>query len=94
MAGGGLFFGLLSHLLALARGQGPDRGLIFADIRNRASRRAIEKAGFEIVQAVSRLELFGLTGVWLRRRRASSSPVTLVRSRMTLSHEDDDRPGA
>ena len=92
--GRGLFFGLLSGLLAHARGQGFDRGLIIVDTRNRASRRVIEKAGFEIVQAVTRLELCGFTRLWFRRRRASSYRVTLVRSSMTFSHEEGDRPDA
>jgi GNAT superfamily N-acetyltransferase len=92
--GRGLFFGLLSRLLAQARSRGFDRGLIIVDTRNRASRRVIEKAGFEIVQAVTRLELCGLTKLWFRRRRASSYRVTLVRSSMTVSHEEGERPGA
>lgn len=92
--GRGLFFGLLSRLLALAHNRGFRRGLIFVDTRNRASRRVIEKAGFEIVHAVSRLELCGFTRLWVRGRRASSSRVTLVGNSMTFGHEDDDRPGA
>jgi len=91
--GRGLFFGLLSRLLALARSRGFDRGLIIVDARNRASRRVIEKARFDVVQTVSCLNLCGRPRLWCRRRRGSS-PVTLVRNSMMSGHGDDHRPGA
>jgi GNAT superfamily N-acetyltransferase len=88
--GRGLFFGLLSRLLVLAQSEGFHRGLIIADTRNQASRWVIEKAGFELVQAVSRLELWGFTQLWFRRRRALSDPVTLVTSRHAIRSEAED----
>ena len=74
--GRGLFSAMISPLLALARSRHRKRALIFVDAGNRASRRAIERAGFEIVHTVSRVELCGLTRLWFRGPR--SSRVTLV----------------
>jgi len=74
--GRGLFSAVISPLLALARSRRRSRALIFVGAGNRASRRAIERAGFEIVHTVSRVELCGLTRLWFRGPR--SSRVTLV----------------
>ncbi len=74
--GRGLFSAVIASLLALARSRGRKRALIFVGAGNRASRRAIERAGFEIVHTVSRVELCGLTRLWFRGPR--SSRVTLV----------------
>lgn len=74
--GRGLFSAMIAPLLALARSRRRKRALIFVDAGNRASRRAIERAGFEIVHTVSRVELWGLTHLWFRGPR--SSHVTLV----------------
>lgn len=77
--GRGLFSAVLAHLLAFAHARGRKRALIFVRARNRASRRAIERAGFEIVHTVSRVELCGLTRLWVRGPRSPSSRITLVR---------------
>jgi GNAT superfamily N-acetyltransferase len=74
--GRGLFSAVISPLLALARSWRRSRALIFVGAGNRASRRAIERAGFEIAHTVSRVELCGLTRLWFRGPR--SSRVTLV----------------
>jgi len=76
--GRGLFRALLLHLVAFASARGRARALIFATSGNRASCRAIERAGFEIVRSVSRVELFGLSILWPPRSRAPASRVTLV----------------
>jgi RimJ/RimL family protein N-acetyltransferase len=76
--GRGLFPAMLFRLLAYARAQGWERALIFVLTDNRASRRAIEKAGFELFQTVSRVELGGLRHLLFRRPRASRARVTLV----------------
>ena len=76
--GRGLFPAMLFRLLAYARVQGCHRALIFVLTDNRASRRAIEKAGFELFQTVSRLEIGGLRRLLFRRRRGSRARVTLV----------------
>jgi GNAT superfamily N-acetyltransferase len=77
-----LFPALLSRLLAFASAQGRKRALIFADSRNTPSCRAIERAGFELVQAVSWLEVCRLARLWLRGPRARSSRVVLVRDHL------------
>ena len=77
--GRGLFLAVLSHGLALARTWGAKRALIFADTKNAASRRVIERAGFEIVHTVSRVALWRLTRLWFRGGRPVSSRVTLVK---------------
>ena len=74
--GRGLFLAVISPLLALARSRRRSRALIFVGAGNRASRRAIERAGFEIAHTVSRVELCGMTRLWFRGPR--SSRVTLV----------------
>ncbi len=74
----GLFSAVLARLLAFAHARGRKRALIFAGARNRASRRVIERAGFEIVHSVWQVELCGLTRLWFRGPR-SPSRVTLVR---------------
>jgi len=76
--GRGLFPAMLFQLLAYARAQGRHRALIFVLTDNRASRRAIEKAGFELFQTVSKVELAGLRRLLFRGRRAGRARVTLV----------------
>lgn len=76
--GRGLFTALLAELLAFARARGRQRALIFALARNRASCRAIERAGFEVFRTAWRVRLGGLEHLWFRPRGARSSPVTLV----------------
>lgn len=76
--GRGLFSTLLRHLLAFAHARGRKRALIFALARNRASRRAIERAGFEISHSVSRVELCGRERLWFRGPRSRFCRVTLV----------------
>jgi len=76
--GRGLFSAMLLRLLAFARARGRRRALIFVLDRNLPSRRAIERAGFEMFQAVSRVELGGLKYLWFRGARASRRRVTLV----------------
>src|SRR5262245_9838786 len=48
-----LFPAMLGALVEYARTQGKRRALIFVLSRNRASRRAIERGGFDLFQAVS-----------------------------------------
>jgi GNAT superfamily N-acetyltransferase len=74
--GRGLFSAMIAPLLALARSRHRRRALIFVGAGNRASRRAIERAGFEFVHTVSRVELWGLTRLWFHGPR--SSRVTFV----------------
>ena len=76
--GRGLFQAMLMRLLAYARAQGRRRALIFVLNRNRASRRAIERTGFELFQAVSRVKVWGLKRLWFRGPRAGRQSVTLV----------------
>jgi hypothetical protein len=45
---------------------------------NRASRRAIERTGFELFQTVSKVEVCGLRRLWFRGPRAGRTRVTLV----------------
>jgi RimJ/RimL family protein N-acetyltransferase len=75
----GLFQAMLKSLLEYARVQGRRRALIFVLTGNRASRRAIEQAGFELFQTVSRVKVWGLKGLWFRGSRAGRQAVTLVR---------------
>jgi GNAT superfamily N-acetyltransferase len=77
--GRGLFSATLSHLVTVAASRGRKRGLIFVEARNRASRRVIEKTGFQLVHRVSCLELGRFAPLWLRGRRLSSSRVVLVK---------------
>jgi RimJ/RimL family protein N-acetyltransferase len=77
--GRGLFQAMLKSLLEYARARGRRRALIFVLNRNRASRRAIEQAGFELFQAVSRVKVLGLRGLWFRGPRGGGGGVTLVR---------------
>lgn len=76
--GRGLFQAMLMRLLEYARAQGKRRALIFVLNRNRASRRAIERTGFELFQAVSRVRVWGLKRLWFRGPRAGRQGVTLV----------------
>jgi GNAT superfamily N-acetyltransferase len=76
--GSGLFSALLQHLLAFARTRGRARALIFALARNRASRRAIERAGFEVFGRVSRVEICGLERLWYRGPRSRAARTILV----------------
>jgi RimJ/RimL family protein N-acetyltransferase len=70
---------MLFRLLAYARDQGRRRALIFVLTDNRASRRAIEKTGFELFQTVSKVELGGLRRLLFRGPRAGRARVTLVK---------------
>jgi RimJ/RimL family protein N-acetyltransferase len=76
--GRGLFTTLLLHLCAFAGASGRERALIFVSPRNRASWRAIERAGFKKFHTVSRMDVGPLGRVWLRRPRSRASRVTLV----------------
>lgn len=77
--GRGLFSAMLFRLLAYARAQGRRRALIFVLTDNRASRRAIEKTGFELFQTVSKVDLGGLKRLWFRGPRPGRARVMLVR---------------
>ncbi len=76
--GRGLFPAMLGRLVEYARAHGKSRALIFVLAGNRASRRGIERAGFQLFQAVSRARLGGLRLVWFRGPRAGRQRVTLV----------------
>jgi GNAT superfamily N-acetyltransferase len=76
--GRGLFPAMLGQLIQYARTHGKRRALIFVLARNRASRRAIERAEFELFQAVSRVRLGGLRLLWFRGTRSARQRVTLV----------------
>lgn len=76
--GRGLFSSMLFRLLGYARAQGRRRALIFVLTDNSASRRAIERTGFELFQTVSRVEVCGLRRLWFRGPRAGRARVTLV----------------
>ncbi len=76
--GCGLFSALLRHLLVFARARARKRALIFVLASNRASRRAIERAGFEIFGRVSRVEICGLERLWFRGPRSRSAGVTVI----------------
>jgi len=76
--GCGLFRALLLRLVAFASAHGRARALIYATSRNLASCRAIEQAGFEKLGSVSRIELPGVRGVWLRHSRSPGSVVKLI----------------
>ncbi|MCI0546237.1 MAG: GNAT family N-acetyltransferase [Candidatus Rokubacteria bacterium] len=78
--GRALFPALLGRLVTFAHGQGRERALIFVLAGNHASRRAIERAGFEKFAAVSRIGVGPLEHVWFRRPRSGRSRVTLVTS--------------
>lgn len=73
-----LFPALLGRLAALARAEGRKRVLVFALDRNEASRRAIERAGFQLFGTVTRIGVWGLE--WLRFRGFASR-----RARPTLA---------
>jgi RimJ/RimL family protein N-acetyltransferase len=75
-----LFPAMLGALVAYARTLGKRRALIFVLSGNRASRRAIERGGFELFLAVSRLRLVGFRMLWFRGPRAARQRVTLVAS--------------
>jgi RimJ/RimL family protein N-acetyltransferase len=77
--GRGLFAAVVAPLLAFAHTRGRKRALIFVGARNRPSRRAIERAGFEILHTVTRVNLGGLTRLYFRGRPRQSARVTLVR---------------
>jgi GNAT superfamily N-acetyltransferase len=83
--GRGLFSAVIASLLALARARHRTRALILVSAGNRASRRAIERAGFELVHTVSRVGLGGLTRLWYRGPRTA---------RVTLVRAPRSRPGA
>jgi RimJ/RimL family protein N-acetyltransferase len=65
-----LFPAMLSALTARARAQGKRRALIFVLASNLASARAIEHAGFERFQVVSRVEVWGARWLWRRGPRS------------------------
>jgi len=76
--GRGLFSAMLFRLLAYARAQGRRRALIFVLTDNRASRRAIERTGFELFQTVSTIEVFALRRLWFHGPRTGRVRVRLV----------------
>ena len=76
--GRGLFPAMLFRLLAYARAQNRRRALIFVLSDNRASRRAIEKAGFTLFQTVSKVKIGGLKRLVFRGPRADRARVTLA----------------
>jgi RimJ/RimL family protein N-acetyltransferase len=78
--GRGLFQAMLMGLLEYSRAQGRRRALIFVLRRNLASRRAIERTGFKLFLAVSRVKVWNLRGLWFRGPRTGRQQVTLVRS--------------
>jgi GNAT superfamily N-acetyltransferase len=76
--GRGLFPAALAVLLAHGRARGLRRALIFVLDGNRASVRAIERAGFQAFQVVTRLEVCGVERLCYRGPRAGRHRVTLV----------------
>lgn len=64
--GHALFPALLARLGAFARAEGRRRVLVFALDRNTASRRAIERAGFQLFGTVTRVDVWGLEWLWFR----------------------------
>lgn len=65
-----LFPAMLGALTAWARSRGKHRALIFAMASNVASARAIEHAGFERFQTVTRVDVCRARWLWLRGPRA------------------------
>ena len=66
-----LFPAMLAALMRLARSRGKRRALIFVLASNFASARAIEHAGFERFQVVSRVEAWRARWLWWRGPRAA-----------------------
>jgi RimJ/RimL family protein N-acetyltransferase len=79
--GRGLFQALLLRLQQYAHDQGRRRALIFVLASNVPSWRAIERAGFEMFQAVTKIEVLGLGYAWFRGSRSGRARVTLVPAR-------------
>ena len=79
--GRGLFQALLLKLQQFANAQGRRRALIFVLADNVPSWRAIERAGFEMFQAVTKIEVLGLGFAWFRGSRSGRARVTLVPAR-------------
>jgi GNAT superfamily N-acetyltransferase len=77
--GRALFSATLLQLLSFARAQGKRRALIFVLTDNHASRKAIERTGFELFLAVSKITWWGWSRLWFRGGRKRHSQVTLVR---------------
>lgn len=76
--GRGLFWAMLLRLLAFAQARDWRRALIFARASNRASRRAIERSGFELFRVAYRVELWGLEHLWSQGHRGGRSRVTFL----------------
>ena len=76
--GRGLFSALLDQSMVCAAALGRRRVLVLALARNRASRQAIARAGFERVATVSRLALWRLDHVWVRGHRSGRGRVALI----------------
>jgi GNAT superfamily N-acetyltransferase len=76
--GRGLFRVLLLRLLAFAHAKPWRRALIFARAGNRASRRAIERAEFQLFRIAWRAELWGLELRWFQGLGAGRSRVNFV----------------
>lgn len=74
-----LFPAMLAALLDAARAQGRRRALIFVLASNRASRRAIERAGFRRFLAVTRVEVLGVGRLWVRGPRAARARLPCLR---------------
>jgi RimJ/RimL family protein N-acetyltransferase len=72
-----LFSAVTAALLGQGRAWGRRRAMIFVGAANHASRRAIERAGFELAHTVTRVELWGFTRLWFRGPRTAR--ITLVR---------------
>jgi GNAT superfamily N-acetyltransferase len=79
--GRGLFQALLLRLQEFARARGRRRALIFVIASNVPSWRAIERAGFEMFQAVTKIEVLGLGHAWFRGPKSGRSRVSLVPAR-------------
>jgi len=79
--GRGLFQALLMKLRQFAHARGKRRALIFVLASNVPSWRAIEGAGFEMFQAVTKIEVLGLGHAWFRGPKAGRSRVNLVPAR-------------
>lgn len=71
---------ILSKSLEWARSKGHSRALIFASSDNRPSVRAINRAGFKLLQTLTCIRLFGKTLCWPGRRTPGDKPIHLERS--------------
>lgn len=77
--GRGLFSATIARLLAFARARGKRRALIFVLADNYASRKAIERTGFELFLAVSRVGWWRPSLLWVRGGRRARARVLLVK---------------